>query len=360
MKLDLKYRPKSLDDVVGQKATSVILKAMLTKGELEPVLMFTGPSGTGKTSMARIIAAELNPDSKEDVHSGTHPNVLEIDAASNGSVAALRQLKQDLNFSSVGHKVVILDEAHAISKEGKAVLLNLLEFPPDEVTFILLTTEPHEIPIEVRHRCDTYHFKKASIADLKQRLAFVVASEGVSVDDELLSIIAQRSEGSYRESLMLLGQVLAGGITTAAQYYELHGQADYGPILLKKSLQGPSAGVQALQEVLLRASAEDVAEQLIVTLADLMLLKDRLDIDITGTDLEIRQNIADQLTKANILKCLRIMWDLQTKLANSNLTSGLLMAISLIGEAIGKETPESVAVSKPAPMSFSQMQKYRS
>src|SRR6185437_4966576 len=99
-------------DVVGQKSTSVILNAMITKGVLSQALLFTGPSGVGKTTMARIVAAELNPDAKEDVHNGTHPAVIEIDGASNGSVDAMRTLKRELNLVTVGRRVIIIDEVH--------------------------------------------------------------------------------------------------------------------------------------------------------------------------------------------------------------------------------------------------------
>lgn len=361
MNLALKYRPKTFDEVVGQKAISVILHAMIQKGELAQVLLFTGPSGVGKTTMARIIASQLNSEGAQDVHEGTHPAVLEIDAASNGSVAALRQLKKDLNYAISGHRVVILDEAHAISDEGKAVLLNLLEFPPDNVTFILITTEVHEIPQQVRHRCDSYEFKKASVNDLCQRLAFVAEKEGIEVDSDLLNLIAQRSEGSYRESLMLLKQVWVGGIKTVEQYNNLHGDFDFGPSLLKNALKGPVSAVNHLQEVLIFTSADDIKDRLVETLRDIMVLKGGNSLEYTGQALEIRTELASRIPVDKVLKALRIMWDLQTKLSNADPVRSLEMAFSLIGEAIGASVAEDLGINvqveqqKAEKLSFEQL-----
>lgn len=359
MNLALKYRPKTFDEVVGQKAVSVVLQAMIAKGELDQVLLFTGPSGVGKTSMARIIAAQLNSEGAQDVHEGTHPAVLEIDAASSGSVAALRQLKQDLNYSSVGHRVVILDEAHAISKEGKAVLLNLLEFPPENVTLILLTTEAHEIPKAVHDRCDAYPFKKASVPDLVHNLDKVAQKEQISIDSDLLNLLAQRADGSFREALMLLKQVWVGGIASVEQYNELHGEMDYGPSLLLSALKGPLEGVKSLQAALLFAPAEEITDRIVETLRDLMVLKARAPLDHSGKALEQRQELESKLDLGKILKAIRIMWDLQTKLGNNDKVRGLELAFSLVCEAIGVFVTEDIAVkavSTAAPMSFSQMQ----
>lgn len=366
MNLALKYRPKTFDDVVGQQAVSVVLQAMIAKNALDQVLLFTGPSGVGKTSMARIIAAQLNSEGATEVHEGTHPAVLEIDAASSGSVAALRQLKKDLNYAIAGHRVVILDEAHAISDEGKAVLLNMLEFPPENVTFILITTEAHEIPLTVQHRCDTYHFKKASVPDLTQRLASVAEKEGISIDFDLLNLIAQRSEGSFREALMLLKQVWVGEITSIEQYNTLHGEFDYGPSLLLSALKGPVAAAKSLQNALLFAPAEDITDRIVETLRDLMVIKARTALDHTGEALEQRNDLASKLDTGKILKAIRIMWDLQTKLGQGDRVRGLEMAFSLLAGEIGVFVAEDLGIQsvkahiaqrEAEQLSFEQLQK---
>lgn len=354
MNLALKYRPQTFSDVVGQKVNSVILNAMMQKKALSQVLLFTGPSGTGKTTMARIVAAELNPDDKDAVHAGVHPAVIEIDGASNGSVEAIRQLKRDLNFVTLGWRVVIIDEVHAISDEAKAALLNLLEFPPAKVTFILITTETHKIPKTVRHRCDHYPFKIASIDDLVQRLSFVNSEEGFQMSDELLNLIAQRSEGSYRESMMLIEQASVAGIRTVEQYNKLQGEVDFGPVLISSALYGPPSALGKLESILRYSNAEEVFNRTVETLKDLMLLKGNIPLTHTGAALDSRMSLAAKLGTDQILKSMRILWDLETKLGVGDSVRNLELAFSLIADAVKQEELPL----PPVGMSLDAMRKY--
>lgn len=359
MNLALRYRPRTFNDVIGQKAISVILNAMVVKDKLAQVLLFTGPSGTGKTTMARIVAAELNPESKEDVHSGTHPFVLEIDAASNGSVAAIRMLKKDLNFAVPGKRVVIIDEVHSISPEAFDALLNLLEFPPENVYLILCTTEVQALEPAIRHRCDRYNFKTASVEDLLNRLTHVNSAEGFEVSDDLLNLIAQRSEGSYRESLMLLEQLTTAGITSVEEYNNLNGEVDYGPWLISSSINGPSSAVSSLEDILRYTNAEEISDRVVETLRDVMLLKAGIKLTYVNEALSKRVDLAGKLGTDQILKAIRIMWDLQTKLSSADPVRGLEMAFALIGQALQQEESIRLPATTSAPMSFSAMQTYK-
>lgn len=338
MNLALKYRPKQFSDVVGQRATSVILEAMLNKQVLSQVLLFTGASGVGKTSMARIIAAQLNSEGATDVHAGTHPAVLEIDAASNGNVEAIRQLKRDLAYAIEGHRVVIIDEAHAMSAEAFAALLNLLEFPPSHVTFILITTEVHKIPVTIKHRCDVYMFKKASIQELRQRLDQIVETEAINIDSELLDLLAERSEGSFREALMLLEQAWHGSIVSVTEYTELRGEIDYGPSLIASATGGSSMALDKLENILRHTSTEEILDRTIETLRDLIMLKGGLAITSSGQAFDVRKILALKLGSDQLLKAMRIIWDLQTRLSAGDPVRSLELAYSLIGEALKVET----------------------
>lgn len=359
MNLALRYRPKKFDEVVGQKAVSVILQAMINKNTLSQVLLFTGPSGVGKTSMARIIAAQLNSEGATDVHQNTHPAVLEIDAASNGSVAAIRNLKVATNYAIAGHRVIIIDEIQAISDEAFTALLNILEFPPKNTTFILITTELNRVPVTIRHRSEHYVFKKASVDDLASRIWWVVARENFSLENQLVELIAQRSEGSFRESMMLLKQVMVADISTVEQYNELLGEVDYGPTLIRSALGGSGMAINELENTFNRSSPEEIVERTVETLRDIMLLHSGNSLNYSGKALDSRIELKSKLNEGQILKAIRIMWELQTKLKNSNMHLSLIMAFTLIGDIFNPTEIAKPSIQKPQatkPMSFAQMQ----
>lgn len=359
MNLALKYRPKQFSDVVGQRATSVVLNAMIAKERLSQVLLFTGPSGVGKTSMARIVAAQLNSEGAQDVHAGTHPAVLEIDGASNGSVDAIRQLKKDLNFVVPGHRVIIIDEVHAISDQAFAALLNMLEFPPANVTFILITTEEQEVIKTIRTRGQHFKFLLASVEDIKLRLSYIVQNENITIDDDLLDLISQRSEGSFRQACMLLEQAWIADVSTVEEYNELQGEVDYGPTLLKSALFGPVSALNRLEMVLRYTSTSSVIDRTVEVLRDVIVLKGGLKLQYSGKALEDRLELASKLGTDQLLKAIRIVWDLQTKLTTGNPVRGLEMAYSLLGEILQiRETVQQPTVQAGTTrMSFADMQR---
>jgi DNA polymerase III subunit gamma/tau len=356
MNLALKHRPRDFSEVVGQKAPSVILAAMVAKNSLSRVLLFTGPSGVGKTSMARIVAAALNPESRDDVHNRTHPYVLEIDGASNGSVAAIRDLKRSLNYASYGNKVIIIDEAHSMSDEAFDVFKDMLENVPEGITYILCTTEEHRLEPAIRHRCDRYRFKKASVEDLFERLSYVNSQEGTEVTPELLNLIAQRSEGSYRESLMILEQVAAGGIKTVDEYNNLQGEVDYGPTLIRSAMHGPVDAVNQLETILRYTNTEEVVDRTIETLKDIMILKGGIKLTFTGISLESRLELASKIDTGSILKAMKIIWDLQTKLNAGDPVRSLELAYSLIGEILEIKDLSPISTNT-APLSLDEMRR---
>lgn len=358
MNLALKYRPHEFSEVVGQKATAAILSAKIRQGTLDQALLFYGPSGVGKTSMARIVAAALNPESAEDVHNLTHPFVWEIDAASNGSVAAIRDLRERVIYATTAHRVIILDEVHAMSTEAFDALLILLENPPDNTTIILCTTEIQQLKTTIRHRCDKYSFKLASVDELVERLNYVNLQEGYQVDLELLNLIALRSEGSYRESLMLLGQVTSAGVRTLEQFYKLMGEYDIGSVLLQASMAGPESAIEALNTAVYSSNVDEILNSTLETIRDLIVLKSGNKLAYAGSALDIRLELASQLDTFKLVKAIKIFWDLQTKMGKADSLRNLEMAFVLLGDVFKPAVQETVQQSQPQPtkaLSFKDM-----
>jgi DNA polymerase III subunit gamma/tau len=217
-----KHRPQTFAEVVGQQYVTQTLKTALKQDRLAHALLFSGPRGTGKTSTARILARALNCESPgEDgepcgtcsscvqIASGVSLDVVEIDAASHGSVDDARELRERVAYSSVEGrwKVYILDECHMLSTAANNALLKVLEEPPQHVVFVFATTEPQKVLQTVLDRCQRYEFRSISTADIALRLAQVCNEEGISADDETLQLISRRAGGSVRDALSLLDQL---------------------------------------------------------------------------------------------------------------------------------------------------------
>src|SRR5574344_3106515 len=181
--LYLTYRPQTFDEVAGQKPIVRTLKNALTSGKIAPAYLFAGPRGTGKTTMARLLAKALNCDEGIGkqcnkcsnclaINEGTHPDVLEIDAASNNGVDEVRDLIDKVKYSTIlgKYKVYIIDEVHMMTTGAFNALLKTLEEPPEHVIFILATTEPHKILPTILSRCQRYDFSKVDSEDIKKRI----------------------------------------------------------------------------------------------------------------------------------------------------------------------------------------------
>jgi DNA polymerase-3 subunit gamma/tau len=202
-----KYRSRTLGEVVGQNHVTDILERSLAAGRIAHAYLLTGPRGVGKTSIARILAHEINKlPYNEDT---THLDIIEIDAASNNGVEDVRDLREKVQIApvSAAKKVYIIDEVHMLSKAAFNALLKTLEEPPEHAVFILATTDADKLPATIISRTQRYTFRSISLEDAVKHLAFIAGEEGIKIDKEALELIARRGDGSLRDSESLLDQL---------------------------------------------------------------------------------------------------------------------------------------------------------
>ncbi len=202
-----KYRPKTLDDVVGQEQVTKPLKSALKLGKISHAYLFIGPRGCGKTSVARIFAHAVNNFDYEI--EDNYVDIIEIDGASNRGIDNIRDLREKVLVAPTTgkYKIYIIDEVHMLTKEAFNALLKTLEEPPKHAIFIMATTDAYKVPITITSRAQTYTFKLADEAEMLDFLRSVAKSEKITIDDEALKIIAKRGGGSFRDSLSLLDQI---------------------------------------------------------------------------------------------------------------------------------------------------------
>ena len=225
------WRPQDFDALVGQKAVKTTLKNALASGKIAHAYLFSGPRGTGKTSMARILAKALNceqgPTAEpcgqcsncQRIVQGTSLDVIEIDAASNTSVDNIRDLREQVAFTPAEsrYKVYIIDEVHMLSTGAFNALLKTLEEPPAHAVFILATTDPQKVPATIQSRCQRFEFRRVTVDEIAEHLAMVATGSGIEADADALRLIAIQAEGGMRDALSLLDQcgVMAKRVTVA-------------------------------------------------------------------------------------------------------------------------------------------------
>lgn len=218
-----KYRPKNFNEIAGQQVIVKTLKNAILNDRLSHAYLFTGPRGTGKTSIAKIVAKTINCECLNDFipcdkcrsciefNSKNDVDIIEIDAASNNGVDEIREIRNkiDLVPSFSKFKVYIIDEVHMLTQGAFNALLKTLEEPPSHIIFILATTEPHKIPNTILSRCQRFDFKYISNEDIVSRLHYISEQENINISSEVLMEIARLSDGGLRDSISLLDQVIS-------------------------------------------------------------------------------------------------------------------------------------------------------
>ena len=237
-----KYRPTIFDDVVGQNVVVNTLKNAIKYNHINHAYLFSGPRGTGKTTIAKIFARSVNClEPSDGVACGKCKSclysflnecmdVIEIDAASNNGVDEIRELRSKVNIlpSELKYKVYIIDEVHMLSIGAFNALLKTIEEPPEHVIFILATTDPQKIPATIISSCQWYSFKKISNDDIKKRLSEIVEAENIKIEDKVLDKVAQASDGGLRDAIGLLDKLRAycTDEITLDDFYEINGEVN--------------------------------------------------------------------------------------------------------------------------------------
>jgi DNA polymerase III subunit gamma/tau len=218
-----KYRPQSFAELIGQEHVRTTLENAIQQQRIAHGYIFAGQRGTGKTTVARILARCLNCvkgptitpcgecSSCLEIAQGNAPDVIEIDAASNRGINEMRELRENVRYrpSRDRYKVFIVDEAHQITSEAFNALLKTLEEPPEWVVFVLCTTESHKIPTTIASRCQQFSYRSVDFNEVVGRMEYICREEGITAEPEALAVLAQAGEGSVRDSLSALDQVIA-------------------------------------------------------------------------------------------------------------------------------------------------------
>ena len=354
MALYRKFRPTVFSEVKGQDAIVTTLKNQIKSERIGHAYLFCGTRGTGKTTVAKILAKAVNCESPKDgepcgecavckgITNGSLLNVVEIDAASNSSVDSIRQIVDEVSYSPTEgkYKVYILDEVHMLSAGAFNALLKTLEEPPSYVIFILATTESHKIPITILSRCQRYDFKRISLETIAGRLRELTDKEGADVEEDALTFIAKEADGSMRDALSLLDQCLAfhfGEKLTYEKALDVLGAVDDGIFAQMLSALTESNATTALKLV------DEVAVQgrdfsqftgdFMWYLRSLMLVKSS---DISATSLEISNESLERLKEiaaktelATIMRYIRILSDLSASMKYSD-QKRILLEIAVI------------------------------
>ena len=348
-----KWRPQNFDDLVGQEHVSRTLANAMASGRIHHAFLFTGARGVGKTSAARILAKALNCEvglsstpcnicpSCVEITNGQGIDVLEIDGASNNGVDEIRELRESIRYlpSRGRFRIIIIDEVHMLSTSAFNALLKTLEEPPPHVKFIFATTEPHKIPITILSRCQRFDFRKISLNPLVARLRLIVDAEKITISDLALTLIARRGEGSMRDALSALDQMLAfcGEIVADGDVQGLLGLVDRR--LIHDTVEAIVNRESHLALETLRRIDEQgyafrqFAQELVEALRGLILLKVTSDpgdlLDVTTEERQKLQTLSEQATVEDLQRAMTLLLRTESELAHSTFPR-LLLEMTLI------------------------------
>lgn len=351
-----KWRPKTFDEVRGQDAVVTTLKNQIISGRIGHAYLFCGTRGTGKTSVAKILARAVNcpqaqsnggnPCNKCEVCSSilneSSMNVMEIDAASNNGVDNIRDIREQVQYPPTQgrYKVFIIDEVHMLSTGAFNALLKTLEEPPEYVIFILATTEVHKIPVTVLSRCQRYDFRRISAATIAERLKELTDAEGIDIEDRAIEYIAKTADGAMRDALSLLDECVAfhpDEHITYDQVLTVLGAADTATFakLFKAVAKTDTAGALNVVEEAVNDGKElsQFATDFLWFMRNLLVIKTTEDaaglIDASSENLESMKNCAQGASKEGLMRYIRQVAELINRMRYSG-QKRVLLEMALI------------------------------
>ncbi len=371
-----KYRPQAWDAVVGQDHVVTTLKNAIAADRVAHAYLFAGSRGTGKTTLARLLAKAVNctnpdptkrPDNECELCKAVNENrlldLIEIDAASNTSVDDVRDLRDKINFSpSQGkYKIYIIDEVHMLSTAAFNALLKTLEEPPPHAIFVLATTEIHKIPATVLSRCQRHEFRRVPVDEIVANLKKIVKAENIQADDDALIQIARQSAGGMRDAQSLLDQLSStGDKITLALAQQVLGTATSQSVLDVLNAvndHDPAHGLESIHKALdAGADPRSLARQVVEYLRGLMLIQmgNTNQVEATADVKKQMQAHAKSFTTSDVLRMMKAFNNAATDLRGGWQPSlSLELALAEVLDAPGEPTPSPVAPLQPKPRAVS-------
>ena len=335
-----KFRPTTFDEVKGQDHIVTTLKNQLKAGRIGHAYLFCGTRGTGKTTVAKILARAVNCESpREDgspcnecetcreILNGTSGNVIEIDAASNNGVDNIREIREEVQYRPTRgrYKVYIIDEVHMLSTGAFNALLKTLEEPPEYVIFILATTEVNKIPVTILSRCQRYNFHRITIDTIASRLQELLQKEGVEAEEKAIRYVAKAADGSMRDALSLLDQCIAfylGEKLTYEKVLDVLGTVDTEVFsrLLRRVIDGDASGAIRILNEMVRNGKEmgQLVTDFTWYLRNLMLVQNSEDLedvlDVSAENLRQLKEESTMIDSNGLMRYIRILSDLSNQL----------------------------------------------
>ncbi len=335
--LSRRYRPKSFNEIVGQKHIVTTLVNALQSDRVAHAYLFAGPRGVGKTSMARILSKALNcqkgttgnPCNKcstcNSITNGNDIDVLEIDGASNRGIDEIRNIRQNVGYAPAvsRYKIYIIDEVHMLTREAFNALLKTLEEPPEHVKFIFATTSPSRVPDTVQSRCQRFDFKNISVPDISDRLAKICKAENISAEEEVFQSIAKYARGGLRDSESILDQLASfcHEKITLKDVYDIFGVVSEEKIsnLINSFIEKrPELSIEIFQEII--ESGRDIEgfiDQLLLYIRDLLLVsvckKESDTIETVSSDINLLRMQSSSLSPDTLMYMFQIISEAKSK-----------------------------------------------